>query len=60
MIQIAFEQARLRSDEDGRTHLQACSSGFHDDWLPDVERIVEGFGSRIRESPWPGRFSRSR
>ncbi len=46
MAEIPLEQARFRREENARPALVGRSPGFRDDWLPDVERLIIGFGIR--------------
>src|SRR5262249_46854592 len=46
MSDIVIERARFRRDDNGQPYLLARSSGFTDDWLPLVERLLVGFGTR--------------
>jgi hypothetical protein len=47
MREISIEQARFRRVDNDPPLLQARSPGFADDWLPEVERLLIGFGIRV-------------
>jgi len=46
MSEIVAEQALFRREHEQRPQLRARSPGFADDWLPDAERLIDGFGQR--------------
>lgn len=46
MPEIVLEQALFRRDHEKAPVLEARSSGFADDWLPEADRLMEGFGAR--------------
>src|SRR3989442_15654484 len=46
MSDIVVEQALFRRDYEQLPVLQARSPGFGDDWMPDAQRLMAGFGER--------------
>lgn len=53
MSGIAIQQALLQRQGDGAPRLQGRSPGFQDEWLPEVDRIIIGFGVRPVGIPCP-------
>ena len=46
MVSVPVQQALFDRQGETRPQLQARSANFADNWLPDAERMVVGFGSR--------------
>jgi hypothetical protein len=46
MSEIAVEQALYHRPDGAAPELLARSAGFSDDWLPEVEKLLRGFGER--------------
>jgi hypothetical protein len=53
MVEIAIEQGRFQRDDNGPARLLQRSPGFQDDWLPQVQRLLVGFGVRLPGSACP-------
>ncbi len=46
MTEFPIEQALFHRSDQGHVRLLARSAGFLDDWQPEVERLMAGFGAR--------------
>jgi hypothetical protein len=46
MADIVLEQALFRREHEQPPELRAQSAGFREEWLPEVQRLIDGFGDR--------------
>src|SRR5260370_1625826 len=53
MADIPIEQALFYRSDENRPRLQARSTGFHCDWLTEVEALILGYGDRPAGLKWP-------